>query len=266
MRIAAKSYLWLMILMSLAFGLLYLFVPAKMIEPLGYGALVSSALADIRTTFAAFQLATAIFLVWCVQTEQIKLGLICMFFSGLAFVLCRGYGLYIDHSLTPMLRGTIIFELALTVISIVLYALTPEGGRIDAGPSKRAATIFVAVMGLATFASGLASALMPVETLAPMGFSQLAPSALTDARASYGGFQIGLALFMLWCLPARHVFAGAFNFFICIALIVICRALAMVIDNIYTQSLIGALIFESVLAALALFAVLKARKFDSVAS
>lgn len=256
MRTTVKIYLWLMLLMSLVFGLLYLFVPEKMIEPLGYGALGTAALADIKTTFAAFQLAMAAFLWWCLRMQQERIGLVCMFFAALAFVLCRGYGLYVDGDRTPMLVGTIAFEASLSLISLVLYLLyTAAQTNDDATPAVK---MVLGALALATLGSGVYSALMPMQALTPMGFDQLSPAALTDARGSYGGFQMGLALFMLWCLKTRHIYAGALNFLLCIGLVVLCRAFVMVLDNVFTQGFIGALIFEAVLAAIGLWMVRQA--------
>lgn len=254
MRMTAKIYLWLMILMSFAFGVLYLFVPTKMTDPMGYGVLAAAAVTDIRSMFGGFQIAMGLFLLWCLRPERIRIGLMCVFLGALGFVLCRGYGLYVDGEITPMLRGTILFESALTIISIVLYLFTPGTSATAASSdAPRGARIFASIVGVAMFVSGVLSVAMPMQMLAPMGFENLTPAALTDARASYGGFQIGFALFVLWCLKTRHLFAGVLNIVISFGLVAICRAIGLMLDGAFTQALVGAVVFEIVLTALAVW-------------
>lgn len=254
MRPTVKIYLWLMLLMSIAFGLLYLFATAKMIEPLGYGELSAAALADLQTTFAAFQLAMAVFLWWCLRAGQERTALMCLFLNALAFVLCRGYGLYVDGDRTPMLLGTIALESSLMMISLAFYAWYVADKK-SANNATPVIKIVLGVFALLMLGSGIYSVLMPLKALAPMGFGELTPAALTDARASYGGFQIGLGLFTLWCVLASQVFAGALNFLFCIGLVLVCRVYAMIAGNVYTDNLIGAVVFESILTAIALWLV-----------
>ena len=49
-----------------------------------------------------------------------------------------------------------------------------------------------------TLAFGIGYLLAPAALTEPAGFGALGPSATTDVRATYGGFQIGMGAFLLW--------------------------------------------------------------------
>lgn len=92
----------------------------------------------------------------------------------------------------------------------------------------RAAKIYLYLMGLMSVVFGVGYLVKPELFTAPMGFGALAPSALTDVRATYGGFQIGMGLFMFWC--AGHdsrIYTGMLLTLLSVAGIAACRAIGM---------------------------------------
>jgi hypothetical protein len=124
MRIA-QIFLVLMAAMSLVFGVIYLVAPDSMIEPMGFGVLAPSALTDVRATYGGFQIGMGLFLLWCLVPARVRTGLLLSLLSVGAVAICRGIGLVIDHSLTSVLQGTIIFETALTIIALILFLRAP---------------------------------------------------------------------------------------------------------------------------------------------
>lgn len=124
MRIA-QIYLILMVAMSLIFGVIYLVAPGSMIEPMGFGTLAPSALTDVRATYGGFQIGMGLFLLWCLAPARVRTGLLMTLLSVGAVASCRGIGLIIDGAVTSVLKGTIIFEATLTVITLVLFLRAP---------------------------------------------------------------------------------------------------------------------------------------------
>jgi hypothetical protein len=60
------------------------------------------------------------------------------------------------------------------------------------------ARIYLRVVGAMTVFFGLVYLFAPERMTDPTGFGPLGTNALTDVRATYGGFQIGSGLFLLW--------------------------------------------------------------------
>ena len=116
----------------------------------------------------------------------------------------------------------------------------------------RAYLYFMAVMGLFF---GLWYLIAPTGMTDPTGFGPLGPNALTDVRATYGGFQIGLGLFTLWAAadPAR-VRMGLLLQALTIGAIGSCRLVGFAIDGGPNGFLISAIVTEISFTALTLFA------------
>jgi uncharacterized protein DUF4345 len=117
----------------------------------------------------------------------------------------------------------------------------------------RAYLYFVAVMGLVF---GFWYLVAPTAWTDPTGFGPLGPNALTDVRATYGGFQIGLSLFTLWAAadPAR-VRIGILLQALTIGAIASCRMVGFAIDgspNGFLRSAIATEVTFTVLALIAL--------------
>ena len=116
----------------------------------------------------------------------------------------------------------------------------------------RAYLYFVGVMGLFF---GFWYLIAPAGMTDPTGFGPLGPNALTDVRASYGGFQIGLGLFTLWtALDPARVRMGIALQALTIGAIASCRLVGFAIDGSPNGFLISAIVSEITLTALALFA------------
>jgi hypothetical protein len=118
----------------------------------------------------------------------------------------------------------------------------------------RAYLYFVAAMGLFF---GLWYVIAPTGMTDPTGFGPLAPNALTDVRATYGGFQIGLGLFTLWAAadPARVRMGLVLQAFT-IGAIAACRLTGFAIDgspNGFLKSAIATEITFTAITLIALF-------------
>jgi ABC-type thiamin/hydroxymethylpyrimidine transport system permease subunit len=123
---AAKIYLILMAIMSVVFGVIYLFWPLSMTDPMGFGPLAPSALTDVRATYGGFQIGTGLFMLFCLRPDRLRLGMLLALLSVGAIAGSRAIGLVIDGAFTDVLKGTITFEITLFVISLILFLRTPD--------------------------------------------------------------------------------------------------------------------------------------------
>jgi hypothetical protein len=117
------------------------------------------------------------------------------------------------------------------------------------------ARTYLRILGAMTLFFGLLYLFAPTTMTDPTGFGALGPSATTDVRATYGGLQIGLGLFLLWAAAedARVRLALVLQV-LTIGAVGSSRALGILLDGEATGVLIGALVFEVLLtiAAIAL--------------
>jgi hypothetical protein len=124
---AAKIYLVLMGIMSVVFGVIYLVAPANMTDPMGFGILAPSALTDVRATYGGFQIGMGLFMLWCcLGSGRLYAGMFLALISVAAIAACRAIGLVIDGDVIDVLKYTLVFEVVLTVISLVLFLRTPK--------------------------------------------------------------------------------------------------------------------------------------------
>jgi len=119
----------------------------------------------------------------------------------------------------------------------------------------RAYLYFVGVMGLVF---GVWYLIAPVAWTDPTGFGPLGPNALTDVRATYGGFQIGLGLFTVWAAadPARVRMALVLQA-LTIGAIASCRLTGFAIDGSPNGFLRSAIVTEVAFTVLTLIALLR---------
>jgi len=113
---------------------------------------------------------------------------------------------------------------------------------------------FVGAMGLLF---GIWYLIAPAAWTDPTGFGPLGPNALTDVRATYGGFQIGLGLFTVWAAadPARVRMALVLQA-LTIGAIAACRLTGFAMDgspNGFLRSAIATELSFTVLTLIALF-------------
>lgn len=120
MRVA-RGFLIFFALMAIATGLAYLFAPLQMTAPMEFGALTPPALADVRANYGGLQLGLGVFLLYCVRTGQIRLGLLLVLFTMLFVPLCRTIGFALDGGATPVLQAVLAMEVVFLVITWVLY-------------------------------------------------------------------------------------------------------------------------------------------------
>jgi hypothetical protein len=122
----------------------------------------------------------------------------------------------------------------------------------------RVARIFLTVLGVGTAVLGVLYVIAPNLFTGGSGFGTLAPEALTDFRATYGGFQIGAGLFLLWA--ARDVSryrSGLVLLCILFPAVAVSRALGLLVDGNPTPQMVGALAFEIVTSVVSLLVLAK---------
>jgi hypothetical protein len=121
----ARIYLGLVGIITLLFGLGYLFGPAKMLEPMGFPSLPGSAMTDIRATYGGTQLGVGLFMLYCLAQERVRIGLVLsVMLVSVGFA--RTLGLMIDGDMTPALQFATGLELGLSTIAAVLLARLPR--------------------------------------------------------------------------------------------------------------------------------------------
>jgi hypothetical protein len=93
----------------------------------------------------------------------------------------------------------------------------------------------------------------PELIMRPLGVEPTAPAGLTDLRATYGGFQLGMGGFLWWCLrdPARYG-AGLVAFAFLVAALAICRVIGLLVDG-FTGPMAAAAVLEVGLTVFTLF-------------
>lgn len=120
--------------------------------------------------------------------------------------------------------------------------------------------IFLTAIAVILMIFGLLYLISP-QTLMQAAGLQGTASGLSDVRATYGGFQIGFALFLFWSSRDPQRFQSALMATLCIfAAVGVCRLTGIVVDGDgSTFNLIG-LAFE---AALTLVCLLLLRRRDT---
>ena len=117
------------------------------------------------------------------------------------------------------------------------------------------AAIVLLLAGLQLLAFGLMAAFDPVGLLGPLGFVLNSNEAIAEARAFYGGAEIGLGVLMSVCaLKPQWREAGLVLVAACFSGIGIVRAIAMATSSTHTTFLVFALCVEIVLVILAVWA------------
>lgn len=116
-----KSYLLVVGVLTILFGVIYLFVPATMTDPAGFGPLRGSALTDIRATYGGFQIGMGAFLLWAAGAEdRMRAGLILIALSIGSLFLSRALGVLMDGELSAFHMQGLAIESTLTAITLYL--------------------------------------------------------------------------------------------------------------------------------------------------
>lgn len=119
--------------------------------------------------------------------------------------------------------------------------------------------IFFALMALVT---GLAYLFAPLAMTAPMEFGALTPPALADVRANYGGSQIGLGIFLLYCAHSERIKLGLLLTLMVMTVVPLCRAFSFFVDGGATQTLQAVFGIEVVLFVITLVMYLRTPSVD----
>jgi hypothetical protein len=119
--------------------------------------------------------------------------------------------------------------------------------------------IIVKIGGPLAIVSGLVCVVATGPLLAMAGI-RATPSGLTDLRAIYGGLQIGLGVFLLWCRsdPARTA-AGLLALGLAIGSVGALRVLGLIVDGEPNAFHAANLAFEVATTALVVFAIARRR-------
>lgn len=127
------------------------------------------------------------------------------------------------------------------------------------------ARIYLRFIGAMSLVFGAIYLLAPESMTDPTGFGALAPSALTDVRATYGGFQLGMGTFVLWAASDdRRVRLALVLVALSIGAVALSRATGLWLDASANTFLLSGLATEITLTALAIVALRRVRPGDGV--
>jgi hypothetical protein len=117
------------------------------------------------------------------------------------------------------------------------------------------ARAYLYVVGVIGLVFGIWYLIAPTGLTDPTGFGPLGPNALTDVRATHGGFQIGSGLFLLWSAGNdARVRAALVLQALTIGAIGSCRLVGFAIDGSPNGFLLSAILTEITFTALAVIA------------
>ncbi len=120
--------------------------------------------------------------------------------------------------------------------------------------------IVLYVAALMSLAAGVTYLVSPQGMATAAGFGDLRPGGMTDVRATYGGFQIGMGLFLVWtALDTDRIRSGLLLTLLVFGALASSRAIGLALDaslNAFHQ--LG-ILFEVVFTATTLAAFLKTR-------
>jgi len=114
----------------------------------------------------------------------------------------------------------------------------------------RLAKGYLFLLGLVTFGFGVIYLAAPSLLTDPTGFGDLAPEAVTDVRATYGGLQLALGIFFMWTSrkPAFHRIALMLSVIV-FACLAGSRTIGLLVDREPTFPMVGSAIAEAAWAA-----------------
>ena len=113
------------------------------------------------------------------------------------------------------------------------------------------ARAFIWLVAAIFVVAGLTYVVSPASLTQATGISADA-GGLTDIRANYGGFQLGIGLFLAWCARSR-VSTGLLLTALVLGAVLLSRVTGLVTDGSVTAFHLSALGFEATLMALALW-------------
>ncbi|MFK7895534.1 MAG: DUF4345 domain-containing protein [Myxococcota bacterium] len=120
---------------------------------------------------------------------------------------------------------------------------------------------YLQVVGVLTLIFGLIYLLVPTAMTEPAGFGSLGGSALTDVRATYGGFQIGMGIFLLWTSRAPgRMRSGLVLLVLAIGSLFLSRILGVLMDGELSAFHMQGLAVESTMTALTLYLIRKSER------
>jgi hypothetical protein len=120
--------------------------------------------------------------------------------------------------------------------------------------------VVLVVAGVFVLLAGVACLVAPASFATQAGLAAT-PSGLTEIRAFYGGLQVGLGCFLIWCSRQQGlVLAGLLLVVFAVGAIGLARVLGLLIDQEPTGYLVGNLAIEVVTVGFVAVAVAKHRR------
>lgn len=109
------------------------------------------------------------------------------------------------------------------------------------------ARIYLLIGAVVFFVFGVLYLFVPEVFTDGTGFGTLKPEAVTDVRATYGGFQLGVGLYLLWAARDRSRYrAGVLLVAVLFSFIAGSRAYGLIVDGEPTGPMLGAISLELV--------------------
>jgi hypothetical protein len=115
------------------------------------------------------------------------------------------------------------------------------------------AAIYLKLMGAMSLFFGLLYVANPGPVIDAAGFGTVLPGGLTDVRATYGGFQIGMGAFLFWASTAEErVRSGLLLVLLSIGAVGASRSIGLMLDGDFNAFHLSGLVTETVLTILTL--------------
>jgi hypothetical protein len=120
------------------------------------------------------------------------------------------------------------------------------------------ARIFLRLVGAMSICFGLGYVAMPGPMIDAAGFGAVPASGLTDVRATYGGLQIGLGVFLLWAAGVEsQVRAGLLLVLFSIGAVGAGRSIGIMVDGDFTDFHLAGLVTEVTLTVFTLIVMVR---------
>lgn len=120
------------------------------------------------------------------------------------------------------------------------------------------ARIFLRLMAAMSIVFGLLYVAMPGPMLDAAGFGAVLASGVTDVRATYGGMQIGVGVFMLWAAGAEsRVRGGLLLVLFTVGAIGASRSIGIMLDGDFSDFHLVGLVTEVSLSIMTLIVMVR---------
>lgn len=120
------------------------------------------------------------------------------------------------------------------------------------------ARVFLRLMGAMSVFFGLVYLAVPGPMIEAAGFGAVLPAGVTDVRATYGGFQIGMGAFLFWTAAAEErVRGGLLLILFSIGAVGASRSVGLMLDGDFNAFHLSGLVTETLITIFTLIVMVR---------